>query len=209
MFLAKNIRYLRLKYGLSQDYVAEKLGYDSYTTIQKWESGKSEPPLGKFYLLSQMFNADMHTLYTVDLSAGEQSNILCNKIPVLGTIAAGSPILAEQNIEDYFYIDSSINADFALKVKGDSMIYAGIFPGDIAFIRQQETLENGEIGAIIVNNEATLKRFRRSDGRIVLLPENNQYEPLIYSNGDVRILGKLVAIFSYRNGKRQMIYYGR
>lgn len=210
MYLAKNIKHLRLKFGLSQECIAEKLNYKSFTTIQKWETGESEPPLGKLYSLAQMFNTDMNTMYTVDLTAGEQlQDTKCNKVPLVGIIAAGLPILAEQNVEGFFFIDSSIKADFALRIKGDSMIYAGIFPGDIAFIRKQDNLENGEIGAILVENEATLKRFRRNPEGIVLLPENNKYEPIVITSGNVRILGKLIAVFSNRNGKGCVTHYGR
>lgn len=200
MYLAKNLRYLRLKNGFSQDYLADKLGYKSYTTIQKWEMGTSEPSLGVLSKLSKLYNVDMHTLYSTDLESNiNPNNENTNRIPLLGTIAAGSPILAEENIEDYFYIDKSIKADFALRIKGDSMLGAGIFPDDIVFIRKQETLENGEIGAILIENEATLKKFYRNNGTIVLQPENDKYQPIILTNGDVRILGKLVAVLNIRD----------
>lgn len=200
MYLAKNLKYLRLKNGFSQDYLADKLGYKSYTTIQKWEMGTSEPSLGVLSKLSKLYNVDMHTLYSTDLESNiNPNNENTNRIPLLGTIAAGSPILAEENIEDYFYIDKSIKADFALRIKGDSMLGAGIFPDDIVFIRKQETLENGEIGAILIENEATLKKFYRNNGTIVLQSENDKYQPIILTNGDVRILGKLVAVLNIRD----------
>jgi len=200
MYLAKNLRYLRLKNGLSQDYLADKLGYKSYTTIQKWEMGISEPSLEVLSKLSKLYNVDMHTLYSVNLeddyTVGNQN---VKRIPLLGTIAAGLPILAEENIECHFYIDCSVKADFALRIKGDSMLGAGIFPGDIVFIRQQGTLENGEIGAILIEGEATLKKFYKRDGAIILQAENKAYEPMVYTNGDIKILGKLVAVLNIRD----------
>ncbi|MDU2025524.1 MAG: S24 family peptidase, partial [Finegoldia magna] len=106
----------------------------------------------------------------------------------------GTPIFADQNIEDYFTIDSRIDADFCLRIQGDSMIDAGINNNDIVFIRQQPTLEVGEIGAIQIGEEATLKRFYRTNDSIILQPANSDYLPQIYtSDSDIKILGKLVA----------------
>lgn len=120
-------------------------------------------------------------------------------IPLIGQIAAGTPILAQQNIDSYFYIDSSIKADFCLKVQGDSMIDADILPGDIVFIRMQPTLENGEIGAIVIGEEATLKTFYTNNGQIILQPANKNYSPIVIENEDVRIAGKLVAVLNIRD----------
>lgn len=119
-------------------------------------------------------------------------------IPIIGTIAAGTPILAEENIEDYFVIDNRVNADFGLRVKGDSMINADIFDGDVAFIRKQPTLENGEIGAILLENEATLKRFSKTENSVILQAENPSITdwPRVYTDGNISILGKLVGVYS-------------
>lgn len=200
VYLAKNLKYLRLKHGFSQDYIAEKFGYKSYTTIQKWEMGTSEPSLEKLSALADLYNVDMNTLYTVDIESGEGKDALkVNRVPLLGEIAAGVPLLAEEHIEDYFNLDSSIDADFALRVKGDSMLGADIFPGDIVFLRKQPNLENGEIGAILIENEATLKKFYEEDGTVILQAENDKYQPIILTNGYVKILGKLVAVLSMRD----------
>lgn len=199
MYLASNLKYLRLKSGFSQEYLADKLGYKSYTTIQKWEMGTSEPSLLILKKLSEIYNVDMHTIYSVDLES-ENLTIDTNtkRVPLLGTIAAGLPILAEENIEDYFNIDSRIKADFALRVKGDSMIDAGILEEDIVFIRKQEMLENGEIGAVLIEDEATLKRFYKEDKTIILQSENKAYKPMVFTNGNIKILGKLVATLNIR-----------
>ena len=121
------------------------------------------------------------------------------KIPLLGSIACGEPILAVENIEEYVSIPKDLAGDFALTCKGDSMINARIFDGDIVYIRQQDTVENGEIAAVLIDNEATLKRFKRLSDRIILSPENPMYDPLVYRNeemNNVRILGKAVAFTS-------------
>lgn len=199
VYLAKNLKYLRLKNGLSQDYIADKLGYKSYTTIQKWEMGTSEPSVSVLDKLSKLYNVDMDSMYTVDLESNQSSSIKeYKRYPLIGTIAAGTPILAEENIEDHFNLDSRIKADFCLKIKGDSMMGAGILPGDIVFIRQQNNLENGEIGAILIEDEATLKKFYKEGDTIILQAENDLYKPIILTNGNIRVLGKLVAVLNIR-----------
>ncbi len=121
------------------------------------------------------------------------------KIPLIGTIACGAPILAEEHIEEYIDVPKHVRADFALTCKGDSMINARIFDGDVVYIRKQDTVENGEIAAVLIDNEATLKRVRLYDDHIILEPENPQYRPLSYwyeEMNSVRILGKAVAFTS-------------
>ena len=120
-------------------------------------------------------------------------------IPLVGTIACGTPTLAEQNIEQYIKMDEEINADFALRCKGDSMINARIFSGDIVFIKQQPMVDNGEIAAVLIDSEATLKRVYVYNNRIELRPENPTFPVLNYENDtlkDIRILGKAVAFIS-------------
>jgi len=123
------------------------------------------------------------------------------RIPVLGTIAAGQPILAEENFEEEILVDeSSIGKGkfFALKVKGDSMINAGINQGDLVIIRRQPVAENGEIVAALLDNEATIKRLKMDNGRVFLLPENEKYSPIeVTYREDFRILGKLITTVSY------------
>lgn len=121
------------------------------------------------------------------------------KIPLLGKIACGAPILAEEHIEEYIDIPKNIHADFALTCQGDSMINARIFDGDIVYIRQQDTVESGEIAAVLIDNDATLKRIRIFDDHISLEPENPQYRPIVLWGEDmntVRILGKAIAFTS-------------
>jgi repressor LexA len=117
-------------------------------------------------------------------------------IPLLGRIAAGSPILAEENIEEYLSFPKSMFRSgeyFALNVKGDSMIDGGIFDGDVAIIKKQNTANNGEVIAALLTDEATLKRLKVAGNKVQLLPDNPAYEPIIADN--VTILGKLIALF--------------
>ena len=120
------------------------------------------------------------------------------QIPVIGVVTAGMPILAFENQEGTMAWDGDPGC-FALRVRGDSMINARIFDGDIVYIRQQDTVDNGEIAAVLIDNEATLKRVRLFDDHISLEPENPMYKPLVYWNeamNDIRILGKAVAFTS-------------
>ncbi|WP_407311014.1 transcriptional repressor LexA [Desulfosporosinus sp. SB140] len=118
------------------------------------------------------------------------------KIPLLGTIAAGFPILAQEHIEDYEYVPEKLGIDFCLRVKGDSMINARILDGDIVYIRQQPDVENGEIAAVLIDGEeATLKRIYKSNGSITLHFENPNYTDIVFTKKDrkqISILGKAV-----------------
>ncbi len=117
-----------------------------------------------------------------------------NQVPILGNVAAGAPILAEQYIEDYLTFDTEgrQGEHFALRVRGESMLGAGILPGDCVVVHQQETFRNGDIVVALFEDEATVKTLRRKDGHIWLMPENPDYQPI---NGDrARLLGKVVAV---------------
>ncbi len=117
-------------------------------------------------------------------------------IPVIGTVAAGQPILAEENISDYFPVPADIlpNADvFMLEVKGESMINAGILNGDKVIVRMQNTAENGEMVVALLDDSATIKTFYKEDGHYRLQPENDTMEPIITDK--VQILGRVIGIF--------------
>ncbi|MCI8538692.1 MAG: transcriptional repressor LexA [Oscillospiraceae bacterium] len=117
-----------------------------------------------------------------------------NQIPVIGNVAAGSPILAEELVEDYLTFDAQGREDehFALKIRGESMLKAGILPGDLVVVHRQSTANNGEIVIALFEEEATCKRFRRKDGHIWLLPENDDYQPIDGDNAE--LLGRVVAV---------------
>ena len=119
-------------------------------------------------------------------------------VPLIGTVAAGAPILAQENIENYFPIPVELlpnNETFMLKVKGDSMIEAGIFDGDRVIVEQTNVARNGEIVVALVDDSATVKRFYKEKGYIRLQPENSSMEPIIVP--DVKILGKVKGVFRY------------
>lgn len=120
------------------------------------------------------------------------------RLPLVGTIAAGIPITAEENVEAFVAVSPDVvgNCDggFLLRVRGDSMIDAHILPGDMVVIRPQETAQNGDIVAALIGDEATLKRFERDGSRVRLMPANDAYEPIPIDREDTRILGKMIGL---------------
>lgn len=124
----------------------------------------------------------------------EEAAPVLNRIPVLGNVAAGSPILAEECVEDYLAFDTEgcSGEHFALRIRGDSMIEAGIMPNDYVVVHRQPVARNGEIVIALLGEDATCKRFSRERDKIWLLPENANYDPI--DGTDCKILGKVVAV---------------
>lgn len=208
----ERLRSLRTDKGLSQMELSKQLKI-SKSSINMYERGDREPGIEMLERIADYFNVDMDYLlgksdFTskydwLHSSKGLPANTMpvpqTRTVPLLGTIACGDPILAEQNIEGFLAMPEKVNADFCLRCKGDSMINARIFDGDIVYIRQQDTVENGEIAAVLIDGEATLKRVRLFDDHIALEPENPQYRPIVLwgaEMNDVRVLGKAVAFMS-------------
>ena len=117
-----------------------------------------------------------------------------DRVPIVGNVAAGSPILAEECIEDYLTFDTGGRSGeyFALRVRGESMLNAGILPGDLVIVHRQATCSNGEIVVAMIEDEATVKRFSRQNGHVWLLPENEAYSPI--DGTYAQILGKVSAV---------------
>ncbi|MEE1219535.1 MAG: transcriptional repressor LexA [Ruminococcus sp.] len=182
--------------------------------LSQYVSGKVEPGQNKLYILGLALNVSEAWLmgFEVPIERLNNTNVIdisniinieplpkMKKVPLLGTIACGEPILAEENIEDYINMPESTKGTFALRCKGDSMINARIFDGDIVYIREQPDVENGEIAAVLIDNEATLKRVYKYENRIELRPENPTFKVLNYENeelNNIKILGKAVGFFS-------------
>ena len=128
-------------------------------------------------------------------------------VPLVGTVAAGQPMLAVENIEGYFPVPAEYmpNAQsFMLKVKGDSMINAGIFDGDQVLVRQQSSASNGDIVVALVEDSATVKTFYKEDGYYRLQPENDSMEPILVHD-NLKILGKVFGVFVYTNKNQEYI----
>lgn len=204
MRIGDNIKYLREKSNMSQVDLANLLGITD-KAVSTWENGTRIPRIGMIEKISSIFNVPKSQILDAELQDKKPlaSNLAplpkMKKIPLVGTIACGQPILAEENITDYIDLPGHIKADYALSCKGDSMINAGINDGDIVYIRKQETVENGQIAAVLVDEEqteATLKRFYFSGETVMLNAENPAYAPLVYVGEEienVHVIGLAVA----------------
>lgn len=198
------IKSRRKELNLSQKQVAEYVGV-SEATVSRWESGNiANMGRDKIALLSKLLRISPSVITgyaeeSVFNIKGISPLPKTYKKPRLGTIACGEPILAQENIEGYDDIPEDIQCDFTLQCKGDSMINARINDGDIVYIRQQSTVENGEIAAVLIDDEATLKRVYVYDDKVILQPENPKYSPFVYLKEEmnhIRILGKAVGFTS-------------
>jgi repressor LexA len=134
------------------------------------------------------------------LKVVRESNIAIIKVPLVGSVAAGLPLLADENIEDYLPVSVNMakaEGVFFLRVNGDSMIGAAILHGDLVLVRPQPFVEQGEIAVVRIGDEATVKRFFRFSTRIELHSENPDFEPIVYWNEDedIRVVGKVTAVF--------------
>lgn len=200
--IGERIRMLRKDRNLTQEEVGKYIGTTKQTLFKYETNIITNIPIDKIDLLSKLFNVspgyimgwEKTNLQLRSLKEDNQSK----SVPLLGNIAAGTPILAEENIERFFVLDTYVHADFALRIHGDSMIDEGIYNEDIVFIRQQPDVENGEIAAVLIDDSATLKKVYKQNGTLILQAANSKYQPRIYNEGDIRILGKLAAILNIK-----------
>ena len=179
------------------------------SALQRYATGETEKiPITRIEVIAKALNTTAQFIMGWDENESYNNDIFSipginpipktYKRPRLGTIACGEPILAEENIEAYDDIPDSIKCDFTLICKGDSMVNAG----DIVYIKQQSQVDNGEIAAVLIDNEATLKRVYIYEDKVVLQPENTKYPPFVYTKEDmnnIRILGKAVGFTSLLN----------
>lgn len=210
-------KYRELK-GVSQTSAAKELGI-SRQTYNNYELGKRQADYEMLLKLAEYFDTTVENLLKepsddkpITHSSQEDVAILAEnfdnikpitlkRFPMLGEIACGEPIWADEDKESFVMADMDIDADFCLTAKGESMINARINNGDVVFIKKMPIVQNGEIAAVIIDNEATLKRFYYypEKNKLVLNPENPAFEPLVYTNeelDEVRVLGKAVWFMS-------------
>ena len=205
---SERFKQLRTERGLSQQDMANQLGFTK-SRVNMYERGEREPGFDALEAIADYFNVDMDFLLGKSDIPNRSSWVLSlentiplpnmRKVPLLGTIACGTPILAAENLDGYVKMPENVHADFCLRCKGDSMIGARIMDGDLVFIHQQPDVDNGAIAAVIVEDEATLKRIYKSTGKIILQPENPRYEPFVFVGKElsqIRIIGKAVAFLS-------------
>ena len=202
MCIIDTITSLLKERNISQKELCDYIGL-SKNVFTDWKAGRNKSYERHLPKIASFFDVSVDYLL-----GNEEKKLPANILPMpkmvkkprLGTIACGEPILAVENIETYDFVPEDIPCDFTLKCKGDSMINARIFDGDIVYIRQQDIVDDNEIAAVLIDDEATLKRVRLFDDHIVLEPANPMYQPLVFWGEDmnrVRILGKAVVNFSF------------
>ncbi len=206
--LSEKIKFLRKEKGLSLEQLAEMIG-TSRQTVHRYETGViTNIPSEKVEAMAKALGTtpaklmgwededDFATLNNI--SASPFSGVSTKSLPILGNVACGEPIFASEEKRHFVRAKASLGADFCLTAKGDSMINARIFDGDLLFVRKQETVDDGEIAVVLIDDEATVKRvyFNRDDGILTLMPENPTYKPMRYTGREldrIRILGKVVS----------------
>ncbi len=202
--VANKIKALRKQKGLTLEELAASHG-TSKQTIHRYENGViSNIPKEKIERLAEVLDSSPAELMGWGESLGGYDNIIPIKkrlLPIIGTISCGEPIYATEEYGNFVEAGSDIDASFCLRAKGDSMTGARIYDGDLVFIRAQDSVDNGEIAAVIINDEATLKRvyYYPNESKLVLSPENPKYPPFVYIKEElnsIKIIGKAVAFQS-------------
>lgn len=208
--IGSRIRNRREELGLSQDELGRRLGYKSRSSINKIELDQRNLTQSKIKAIADALETTPAYIMgwdEPDQKLDEENlkffdnlfPIETKKFPLLGNIACGKPIFADEQFEAYIEAGANIKADFCLRAKGDSMIGARIYDGDIVFIRKQKMVDDGEIAAVLIDDEATLKRvyYDQENNVIQLFAENPQYKTMRFVGEElnrIRILGKAVAL---------------
>lgn len=205
--LYKNIKRRRQQLKMTQTDLALKMGYADKSMIAKIEKGNVDLPQSKILAFANVLETTPSELMGWDYEA-EPTETVDNiykldkiKLPMLGKVACGEPIFADEDRESYIMVGTDIGADFCLQCQGDSMINARIHDGDIVFVKKTDIVENGEIAVVIIDDEATLKRFfyYREQNLVILKPENPKYQDIILTGeqlNQVRVIGRAVAFQS-------------
>ena len=202
--LYDRIKSRRTELGLTVEELAHKMGYKDKSSISKIENGKADIPQSKIAAFADALQTTPAYLMGWEeqpepkkptIPPGFEPMPKMKKIPLIGAIACGEPITAEQNIEKMVDVPENIRCDFSLTCHGDSMVDAGIHDKDVVYIRIQPEVENGEIAAVRIDGEATLKRVYYNPGTLTLMPANPAYAPMIYTGSQLEeehIEGKAV-----------------
>lgn len=186
--------------GITYAELDRRTSYTRSTLQRYFTDPNKEITVEMIQELAPIFEVDAKWLAGWSDDSLSYKNIIPIKkksVPMLGDIACGEPSFADHQYNTYVEADDNINADFCLRCKGDSMIGDGINDGDIIFIRKQDSVENGEIACVIIDDEATLKHVYISDSNITLIASNTNYAPMVYGEhdaGTIKILGKAVAL---------------
>ena len=197
------IKARRQELGLTVEELANRMGYKDKSSISKIENGKTDIPQSKVKAFARALDTTTAYLIGIDeekegsapVPPGFQPLPHMVQKPLVGRIACGEPITAEQNIEGYVDVPEEVSCDFCLECEGDSMIDAGIHSGDLVYIRIQPEVENGQIAAVRIGEEATLKKVYYDGESLILMPCNNSMLPRTYSGPaleNIKIEGRAV-----------------
>lgn len=199
----KRLKELRQAKGVYQKEIAEYLGI-SRPAYTQYESERRVPDADTLVRIAEYFGVTVDYLLGRKVTESKPDMFklpTLREVPLVGTIACGDPITAAENVERYVSVLDSIDVDFALTCKGDSMIGARIHDGDVVFIKQQNQVDNGTIAAVLIGEEATLKRvyYYPDKNMVILKAENTSFPDLVYAGTEleqIRILGKAVSFTS-------------
>lgn len=181
---------------VTQNELAKKTNIPK-SSISQYVSGFAIPRQNRIYLIAKVLNVSEAWLLGYDVPIEKTEPLPKIKLPVLGSVSCGVPTFEDEGRESYISIGTDIHVDFCLIAKGDSMINAKIYDGDIVFVRKQNFVNNGEIAVVIIDEETTLKRFYyyQDKNMIILKAENSKYDDLIYIGEElskIRVLGKAI-----------------
>lgn len=189
--IGRRIAELRRERGYNQDQLAE-MAMLNRVTLARYETGVIEPGVLALGRIADALGVTTDELLCRTPKLPPFITMVKDAVPIVGEIACGTPITAEQNVEGYAELPDGVSADFALKCKGDSMTQT-FQPGDLVLVRQQPTVDNGQIAAVGIDGEATLKRFYKTADGVVLVADNPAFPPQVYPAGsDVQIYGLAV-----------------
>lgn len=199
-FFSEALRQILKERNIKQSELARMAGINK-SSISEYLSENYAPKYNNVVKIARALEVPLSTfLEDTSEEAPEQPKKNTGAgVPIVGRIAAGMPLLAQENIEGYMPRVNGIDADFCLRISGDSMINARICDGDIVYIKQQPEVENGEIAAVLINDSATLKRVYKEDSKVELHAENPKYKPMVFNVGDCDsflVLGKAIALYS-------------
>lgn len=189
------LRILMQEKGDTLYTVAAYLGMKP-STISRYVNGHYAPKAHVLERLAQYYQVNPAWLLGTE-SVRRNTEHASSRVPILGDVAAGVPIWAEQNFDGYAAVDADERIDFALRVRGDSMINARIYTGDLVYVRRQPEVENGEIAVVLVDGEATVKRVWNREDSILLHPENPAYSDMVFpkdNSHSLAVLGKVIFV---------------
>ncbi len=205
--IGQRIKARREELGMTQEELSFKIGYKSKSSLNKIELGIQGLRQSKIKAVADaLHTTPSYIMLWTDVPDQKNDNIIPItkvKIPLIGEVACGVPMEADEEVECYVEAGADLHCDFALRAKGDSMegVNLTIHDGDIVFVRKQDAVENGEVAVVLIDNDATLKRvyYYPNEKKLVLQAENSKYPPFVYVGAElqsVHILGKAIAFQS-------------